>query len=67
MKRSRSHGKHAHHGHGRRPGLRRGHKLAAAVVLLLALGWLAWNALLVESDVAEVAVDVPQSGAPTTP
>jgi len=40
-------------GEGR--GLRGRRTLLAAVAAALALGWLAWNVLLVESDVATVA------------
>lgn len=47
-----------------RRGLRRHHKALIAIVALLAVAWLAWNALLVESDVASVAVDAPTGGAP---
>ena len=40
-------------------GLRAHHKLLVAVAAALALGWLAWNAMLVESDVATVAEGQP--------
>ena len=43
-----------HHAASQETGLRRHHKLLVAVAAALALGWLAWNALLVESDVASV-------------
>jgi hypothetical protein len=41
--------------------MKRHHKLLVAVAVLLAIGGLAWNALLVESDVAGVAVDAGSS------
>ncbi|MBU6281470.1 hypothetical protein KGQ64_04440 [bacterium] len=40
---------------GRESGLRSHRVLLAAVAAALLLGWLAWNVLLVESDVATVA------------
>ncbi len=36
-------------------GLRSHRVLLVAIAAALALGWLAWNAMLVESDVASVA------------
>jgi len=38
-------------------GMKRHHKLLVAVAVVLALGWLAWNALLVESDVGGAVVE----------
>jgi hypothetical protein len=49
-------GRQRHHEQERSSGLRSRHALLVAVATVLALGWLAWNALLVESDVAAVAV-----------
>jgi hypothetical protein len=46
--------RHARSG-GERRGLRDRRGLLAAIAAALALGWLAWNVLLVESDVATVA------------
>jgi hypothetical protein len=46
--------------------MRRHRKTLIVVAALLALGWLAWNVLLVESDVAEVAEETP-STAPAAP
>lgn len=46
--------------HGATPaarGMKRHHKLLVAVAVVLALGWVAWNALLVESDVGGAAVE----------
>jgi hypothetical protein len=37
--------------------MKRHHKILVAVAVVLALGWLAWNALLVESDVDGAAVE----------
>lgn len=51
-----------HHGHEQESGLRSHHKLLVAVAAALALGWLAWNVLLVESDVATVAEGQPAVG-----
>ena len=59
-----------HHHAGNQPaarGMKRHHKLLVAVAVLLAVGWLAWNVLLVESDVAGVAVDAASSDPPATP
>lgn len=38
--------------------MKRHHKFLAAAALVLAIAWVAWNALLVESDVAGVADEV---------
>jgi hypothetical protein len=48
-------------------GLRRHRKTLIAVAAVLALAWLAWNALLVESDVESVAVEAPADGAAEAP
>lgn len=42
--------------------MRRHRKLLAAGAILLALGWFAWNVLLVESEVSEADVAVETSG-----
>lgn len=70
--------KDAHHGHGHGHAAkghhptrtRRRRQVLAIVAVVLALAWFAWNALLVESDVAGVAVDAEQAapaGAPAAP
>ena len=38
-------------------GMKRHHKLLVAVAVVLALAWVAWNALLVESDVGGAAIE----------
>lgn len=43
-----------HHQREQPRGLRRHHKILIAIAALLAVSWLAWNALLVESDVPRV-------------
>jgi hypothetical protein len=52
--------------HSEARGIRRHKKLLVVVALVLALGWLAWNVLLVESEVAGVANDV-QATDPAAP
>ncbi|MBM4244755.1 MAG: hypothetical protein FJ148_13215 [Deltaproteobacteria bacterium] len=51
-------GQHAHHESARRS--RRRQIVALVLVAALGLGWLAWNLLLVESDVATVAEEAQQ-------
>lgn len=63
------HGQHAHHAsHAHRDGAHRSRRrqiIALVLVAALGLGWLAWNLLLVESDVAGVAEEAQQ--APSAP
>ncbi|MFM8412709.1 MAG: hypothetical protein ACKOCT_20845 [Alphaproteobacteria bacterium] len=53
-----------HHARQESSGLRSHRKLLVGIAAALALGWLAWNALLVESDVASVAESENAAGAP---
>lgn len=46
--------------------MKRHHMLLVAVAVVLAIGWLAWNVLLVESEVGGVAADV-QATDPAAP
>ena len=63
------HGQHAHHAshahHDAAHRSRRRQIIALVLVAALGLGWLAWNLLLVESDVAGVAAEAQQ--APSAP
>jgi len=47
--------------------MKRHHKFLVAVAALLAIGWLAWNVLLVESEVGGVAVDAAADAPPAAP
>jgi hypothetical protein len=53
---------HAPHAGKTRSGQRR--VIALVLVVALGLGWLAWNLLLVESDVAGVAEEAQQAAPP---
>jgi hypothetical protein len=56
------HGQHARDAsHAHRSGRRR--IVALVLVAALGLGWLAWNLLLVEADVADVAEEAQQAPA----
>ena len=57
-------GQHHHASHQPATRFKRHHKLLVAVALVLVVAWLAWNALLVESDVAGVAVDAASNNPP---
>lgn len=59
------HGNHAHHDTAHRS--RRRQIIALVLVAALGLGWLAWNLLLVESDVAGVAEEAQQAPASSAP
>lgn len=65
------HGQHAHHAshahHDAAHRSRRRQIIALVLVAALGLGWLAWNLLLVESDVAGVAEEAQQAPAASAP
>ena len=63
------HGQHAAHHAKHDAGHRTRHRqiIALALVAALGLGWLAWNLLLVESDVAGVAEEAQQAPAASAP
>lgn len=60
------HGQHTHHAHQDHSHARSRKRQVVALILVaaLGLGWLAWNLLLVESDVAGVAEEAQQAPAP---
>lgn len=59
-------GSHRHAGHPRERGLKRHRTFLIVVAAGLALGWLAWNVLLVESEVGGAAADL-ESTEPAAP
>lgn len=64
MSKHAQHGNHAHHDTAHRS---RRQVIALVLVAALGLGWLAWNLLLVESDVAGVAEEAQQAPASSAP
>jgi hypothetical protein len=56
---------HAHHDAGHRS--RRRQVIALILVAALGVGWLAWNLLLVESDVAGVAEEAQEAPSVAAP